>query len=358
MTSVENCSQCPECQSKIILDYGKGEYVCHKCGCVVMEQVDYYGPENNSTDFEERNKNTRASGSTSLSLHDFGLRTEIGNSSRDYSGRIIDYQNVELMNRSRRWHSRLRVNSSKERRLSNVLSKINEVCSVLCLRKTITETASMIYRNFETNSKAKGKSITCIASATIYLACKRCGVVRSIEEIVQAAGISELDKSSVKLASRYYRSMVMEMNKIDESKIRTDTSSLTYESNESEPPILFTDPKSNSMPASNSHTSAAPSMFAIDNYISKLANIAKIDTKIERLALEIAQKTNNNFFSDGKAPNGLAAAYIYLASVLLGVNLLQIDVSNFAGVTEVTIRNRCKDILNNFKLVVNAKPVN
>ena len=97
-------------------------------------------------------------------------------------------------------------------------------------------------------------------------------------------------------------------------------------------------------------------MFAIDNYISKLANIAKIDTKIERLALEIAQKTNNNFFSDGKAPNGLAAAYIYLASVLLGINLLQIDVSNFAGVTEVTIRNRCKDILNNFKLVVNAKP--
>jgi transcription initiation factor TFIIB len=98
--------------------------------------------------------------------------------------------------------------------------------------------------------------------------------------------------------------------------------------------------------------------FAIDNYISKLANIAKIDTKIERLALEIAQKTNNNFFSDGKAPNGLAAAYIYLASVQLGINLLQIDVSNFAGGTEVTIRNRCKDILNNFKLVVNAKPAN
>ena len=99
-------------------------------------------------------------------------------------------------------------------------------------------------------------------------------------------------------------------------------------------------------------------ILIIDSYISKLANIAKIDTKIERLALEIAQKTNNNFFSDGKAPNGLAAAYIYLASVLLGVNLLQIDVSNFAGVTEVTIRNRCKDILNNFKLVVTAKPAN
>jgi transcription initiation factor TFIIB len=283
------------------------------------------------------------------------LRTEIGNSSRDYSGRAIDYQNVELMNRSRKWHSRLRVNSSKERRLSNVLSKINEVCSVLCLRKTITETASMIYRNFENNSKAKGKSITCIASATIYLACKRCGVVRSIEEIVQAAGISEFDKSSVKLASRYYRSMVMEMNKIDESKDKTDVSLMI---DDSEPQVLSADPKSINNTSSYSQGSTAPSIFAIDNYISKLANVAKIDTKIERLALEIAQKTNNNFFSDGKAPNGLAAAYIYLASILLGVNLLQIDVSNFAGVTEVTIRNRCKDILNNFKLVVTAKPAN
>lgn len=357
MTSVDYCSQCPECQSKIILDYGKGEYVCHKCGCVVMEQVDYYGPENNSTDFEERNKNTRASGSTSLSLHDFGLRTEIGNSSRDYSGRTIDYQNVELMNRSRKWHSRLRVNSSKERRLSNVLSKINEVCSVLCLRKTITETASMIYRNFENNNKAKGKSITCIASATIYLACKRCGVVRSIEEIVKAAGISEFDKTSVKLASRYYRSMVLDMNKMNQSKNIGTSISTTVDTEQTD---LESNPYSTtsiSQPT-YSQSSSIPSMFAIDNYISKLANIAKIDTKIERLALEIAQKTNNNFFSDGKAPNGLAAAYIYLASVLLGVNLLQVDVSNFAGVTEVTIRNRCKDILNNFKLVVNAKPAN
>jgi transcription initiation factor TFIIB len=355
VTSVEYCSQCPECQSKIILDYGKGEYVCHKCGCVVMEQVDYYGPENNSTDFEERNRNTRASGSTSLSLHDFGLRTEIGNSSRDYSGRAIDYQNVELINRSRKWHSRLRVNSSKERRLSNVLSKINEVCSVLSLRKTITETASMIYRNFENSNKAKGKSITCIASATIYLACKRCGVVRSIDEIVQAAGISEYDKSSVKLASRYYRSMVMEMNKLKESKDFETSVSLTNAPEHTNYQINHNQ-KSNTIHSEDSHISLIPSIFAIDNYISKMANIAKIDTKIERLALEIAQKTNNNFFSDGKAPNGLAAAYIYLASVLLGVNLLQIDVSNFAGVTEVTIRNRCKDILNNFKLVVNAKP--
>ena len=96
--------------------------------------------------------------------------------------------------------------------------------------------------------------------------------------------------------------------------------------------------------------------FTIDNYISKLSNIAKIDTKVERLALDISHKTSNNLLADGKSPNGLAAAYIYLAAVLLGVNLLQIDISNFAGITEVTIRNRCKDILNNFKMMISVRP--
>jgi transcription initiation factor TFIIB len=53
----------------------------------------------------------------------------------------------------------------------------------------------------------------------------------------------------------------------------------------------------------------------------------------------------------------LAAAYIYLAAILLGVNLLQMDVSNLAGVTEVTIRNRCKDVLTNFKITIVVRPV-
>jgi transcription initiation factor TFIIB len=96
--------------------------------------------------------------------------------------------------------------------------------------------------------------------------------------------------------------------------------------------------------------------LAIDQYIAKLANIAKIDIKVERLAIDLAHKTNDHMLADGKAPNGLAAAYIYLAAVLLGFNLLQIDISSLASVTEVTIRNRCKDILTNFKLVISVKP--
>jgi transcription initiation factor TFIIB len=350
MTSAEYYTQCPECQSGLIQDYSKGEYVCQKCGYVVMEQIDDYGPESNATDFDEKMKTIRASGSTSFSLHDYGLRTEIGFTSKDYSGRSIDHQMAEQMNNMRRWHSRIRVASTKERRLSNVLSKINETCSVMSLPKTLVETAAMLYRNYENKSEAKGKSIACIAAATIYLACKRFSVVRSLEEIVKSAGITKQHAYSIKLAAKYYRIMVMEMgvfteeqsHSINSSSVSSSYTGSSFKSTFSSPSVIQPKP--------------IPVTLAIDQYISKLANTAKIDTKVERLAIDIAHKTKDSLLGDGKAPNGLAAAYIYLAAVLLGFNLLQMDISSLAGITEVTIRNRCKDILTNFKLVVNVKP--
>lgn len=342
MTS-EYQNTCPECKSSLVHDHSKGEYICQKCGYVVVEQAFDYGPESHSFDLEEKSKNVRASGYTSVSLHDFGLRTEIGIGTRDYSGKSINHQMAEQMNSMRRWHSRIRVASPKERRLLNVLSKINEICSAMSLSKTVMETAAMLYRNFETMSEAKGKSITCIAAASIYLACKRCSIVRSLEEIIKTEGIIEEDRSTLKLASKYYRMMVIEMG-IFTSQESSGTDSVK--------PFAFT----TSNPSSVTQFKPVSVTLAIDQYISKLTNVAKIDTRIERLAIDIAHKTNSNLIADGKAPNGLAAAYIYLAALLLGINLLQMDISSLAGVTEVTIRNRCKDILSNFKLKVTVRP--
>lgn len=331
MTTAEYYTECSECGANLIQDHSKGEYICEKCGCVVMDQIEDLGRESNATDFEEKSKNARASGSTSLALHDFGLRTEIAYGSKDYAGKSIDYQMAETMNSIRKWHVRSRIVSPQARRLSNVLTKINETCAAMSLPKLLVETSAMLYRNFESSCEAKGKSIACMASATIYLACKKCSVVRSLEEIVEATGVTDQDRSSAKLASKYYRMMVMEMG-------------------------VFTEQAP--APAANASRQAQTQAvaLAIDHYISKLANMAKIDTKVERLAIDVAHKTNDHMLADGKAPNGLAAAYIYIASMLLGVNILQRDVSSLSGVTEVTIRNRCKDILTGFKLTVTVRP--
>jgi len=385
MNSSEYYTRCPECESGLVHDCSKGEYICQKCGYVVMDQADYYGPESHSTDFKEKSRVTRASGSTSYSLHDYGLRTEIGFSSKDYSGKSIDYHMAEQMNNMRKWHSRIRVASPKQRRLSNVLSKINETCSSMLLPKTLVETAAMIYRNFENKSEAKGKSIRCMAAATIYLACKRLSVIRSLEEIVKATGITEQDKSNLKLASKYYRNMVMEIGIFIQEQQQSLRAEATSVISTSPPPSPSPSPSSSApafaqfttttsstttmteppllpplpplLQSSSSPSSSVPLTPAIDQYIAKLVNIAKINTKVERLAIDIAHKTNNHLLADGKSPNGLAAAYIYLAAVLLGIHILQVDISNLAGITEVTIRNRCKDILTNFKLVIIVEPL-
>ena len=305
---------CPECSSTLVDDMQNGEVICSGCGVVVEEQMADYGPEAKSSSLEDKMKLARATGQTTYSQHDLGITTEISISAKDFSGKSINSEVANQMHNLRKWQQRVRVSSPRERRLANVLTKIGEACQSLSLPKNVLETASMIYRNLDGQIDVKGKSVASISVATIYMACKQCDVVRSLEEICRGICAPKDVKAKTKLAARYYRTMVMEMG-----------------------------------------TSTAP-VVTMDKYISKIANLTKTDVRVERLALEVAEKTKNNNLADGKAPNGIAAAYLYVASILLGQNVLQRDVSSIAGVTEVTIRNRCKEILTSYKLKVTLRP--
>ena len=123
---------------------------------------------------------------------------------------------------------------------------------VLGLSKNVLETASMIYRNLDGHVEVKGKSVVSITAATIYMACKQCDVVRSLEEICRGICPPKDVKSKTKLAARYYRTMVMEMGQL-----------------------------------------TAP-VVTMDKYISKIANMTQTEVRVERLALEIAEKTKDS----------------------------------------------------------------
>ena len=307
--------KCSACESSLIDDTVNGEIICSGCGIVIVEQMEDYGPEVKSNRLEDKMKLARATGQTTYSQHDLGIATEISIGSKDFSGKTINSEIANQMNHLRKWQKRVRVSSSRDRRLSNVLAKISEVSQNCSLPKNVVETASKIYRSLDSKHiQVKGKSVLSISAAVIYLACKQCAIVRSLEEIIQATTPMKEAKAKVKLASRYYRTLVMELG-----------------------------------------TVTAP-VLTMDKYISKIANMTNTDTRVERLALEIAEKTKNRSITDGKAPNGIAAAYLYVSSILLGQSILQRDVSSVSGVTEVTIRNRCKEILSNSKLKLTLRP--
>ena len=352
MNLSEYYMQCPECKSSPIHDPAIGEYICPKCGYVVIDEVDDYGPESASSDIETRSKNTRASGYTSFSFHDYGLRTKIDLASRDYSGKSINQQAAERVYSIRKWHSRMSISSPKERRLFNVLSRINEICDITGLPKILAETAAVIYRSFESRSEAKRKSVLSMAAATIYFACKICSVARSLDEIVRATGrVTQNDKPDVKLAWKYYKMLAMDM---DSSLSTLSERSATFQQQST----LVSNEKPNSTNLMLTPSSVpAPSGLSLIYHIAKLTNMANMETRVQRLAIELAQRSKNNPLLDGKSPNGLAAAYIYIAAILLGFNLPQLELSNLATTTEVTIRNRCRDIMSSFRIVIKVKPL-
>ena len=305
---------CPECRSTLVDDMQNGEIICSGCGIVVDDQIPDFGSETVSSNVEDKMKLARATGQTTYSKHDLGISTEISISAKDYRGMKITSEVASQMHNLRKWQQRVRIASPKERRLATVLTKIGETCENLNLSKNVLETSSMIYRSLDGHIDVKGKSIVGITAATIYMACKQCEVIRTLDEICREICPPKSVKTKTKLAARYYRTMVMEMGALH-----------------------------------------AP-VVVMSKYISKIANITETEVRVERLALEIADKTKDGNVSDGKAPNGMAAAYLYIASVLLGQNILQRDVSNVAGVTEVTIRNRCKEILTCYKLKITLRP--
>ena len=311
---IEIC--CPECQSTIIDDVHNGERICSSCGIVVAEQMADFGPETKGVSLEDKMRLARATGQTTLSQHDMGITTEISSQNTDYSGKKIDSTTSNQMQRLEKWQKRVRVTSPRERRLTNVLGKISETCENCNLPKNVVETASMIYRGLDgKNIEVKGKSVVSITVAVVYMACKNCHIVRSLDDICKTVCTPKDVKAKTKLAAKYYRNLVLDMGTVTT-------------------PIV-----------------------TMDKYISKIANLTKTDVKVERLALEIAEKTQDQSIINGKAPNGIASAYLYVSSILIGQNILQRDVSSVSGVTEVTIRNRVKEILTTHKMILTLRPI-
>ena len=56
--------------------------------------------------------------------------------------------------------------------------------------------------------------------------------------------------------------------------------------------------------------------------------------------------------TSGRGPAGIAAAVCYIASILTGNRRTQSEVAEIAQVTEVTIRNRYKELVERLQLII------
>ncbi|MCW3997301.1 MAG: transcription initiation factor IIB [Candidatus Bathyarchaeota archaeon] len=288
---------CPECGSaRLMRDYECAEVVCMDCGIVVAAKIADRGPEWRAFDDEQRSKRTRVGAPLTYTIHDKGLSTTIDWHDRDVYGKSLSPGQKAQVYRLRKWQRRIRVSDATERNLAFALSEITKISNNLSLPKSILETASVIYRKAVKERLIRGRSIQGVTSAAIYLACRQCGLPRTLDEIAQASTVNK------KEVGRSYRFLIRELD----YKI---------------PPLR-------------------PSQ-----YITKFSNQLTMQGKVEEIAHKILASAKQLKLTSGRGPTGIAAAASYVASVLTGERKTQREIAEIAQVTEVTIRNRYKELV-------------
>jgi transcription initiation factor TFIIB len=289
-------ARCPECDGRLVASDDAAETVCEACGLVVSEEEIDHGPEWRAFDAREREARSRVGAPTTQLMHDKGLSTTIGWKNADARGSSLSASKRRRLERLRTWNERFRAQDSRDRNLKQALGEIERMASGLGIHEPTRETASVIYRRALHDDLLPGRSIEGMTSAALYAAARLDGVARSIDEI---ASVSRVDELEIKRAYRYItRELGLEI------------------------------PPTNPI-----------------EYVGRFASDVDCSDETERHARELIDVATEQGVHSGKHPVGIAASALYAAGRLCNENLTQAEVSQAAGVSEVTIRNRYREIL-------------
>ncbi|KXA94798.1 transcription initiation factor IIB [candidate division MSBL1 archaeon SCGC-AAA259J03] len=299
----KECTQCGK--NSVVRDYQRNILICETCGYVLKEGIKDRGPEWRAFDQEQREERSRGGAPMTYTIHDKGLSTKIDWRNRDGRGKNLSPERRSQMQRLRKWHKRARVAGSSDRNLTLALGEMDRMSSQLGLPKKAREITSKIYRKAVEENLIRGRSIEGVISAILYAACRKIQIPRTLDEIAE---VSHVDKKEI---SRSYRFITRELD------IHL-------------PP---TDPA---------------------NYVARFGSELEISGEVRIKAIDIIKKAQEKKLTSGKGPSGTAAASIYLASIACGERRTQREVAETAGVTEVTVRNRYKELAEDLDLDIDT----
>jgi transcription initiation factor TFIIB len=304
MEGVEKQNKCPGCGgTKLVRDYERAELVCASCGLVIYDKIMDVGPEWRAFDQEQRDKRGRVGAPMTYTIHDKGLSTMIDWRDRDSHGKDLTPKRRAQIYRLRKWQRRIRVSDATERNLAFALSELDRMASHLGLPRNVRETAAVIYRRAVEERLIRGRSIEGVAAAALYAACRECKVPRTLDEIAE---VSRVGKKEI---GRSYRFITREL-------------------------LMHLRPTS-----------------PID-YVPRFGSELGLSGEVQSKAIELLKEASKKGLTSGRGPTGVAAAAIYIASVLCGERRTQRDVAEVARVTEVTVRNRYKELCEKLNLDV------
>jgi transcription initiation factor TFIIB len=289
--------KCPECGSiNLIVNKDKGEIICKDCGLVVEDKMIDFQQEWREFDSEGAAKKRRAGAPMTYTQYDMGLGTEVGQRSDLYN---LEGKERNKFFRLRKWQ--YRISTAIERNLKLALSELKRSSSFLKLPSSVEEEAARIYTLAVQRGLVRGRSMESVVAGALYAACRRYEVPRTLDELSEASGIEK------KEIGRTYRFITRELG-------------IT---------ILPSNPA---------------------DYIARFSSSLRLSPETQSHAVEILEKAQKAELTSGRGPTGIAAAALYVSALIYGEKRTQREVADVAGVTEVTIRNRYKELLEELDL--------
>jgi transcription initiation factor TFIIB len=284
---MEGPLMCSACRSEVVVtDHECGEVICSRCGVVVDRLESSTIQEWRAFSIDDFYRKSRIGGATSLARYNKGLLTTIGNS-RDSKERGFNFGRIRV------WD--FRIQAANDRSLKQALPTLEHLKESLGLPETIVEKSAYFYRKAARINLIKGRTVSSVLAASVYLACRELETPRTLNEVSSASNVSR------KKISRDYRLLV--------------------------------------------HT-FDPRIPAIDHMrcVTRIGNKVGVSEKTKRMAIKIMRQVIAMQISAGKGPMGIAATVLYIACLQAGEIKTQKELSIAAGVTEVTIRNRYSEL--------------
>jgi len=296
--------KCPECGGiNLSVNKEKGEISCKDCGLVIEDKMVDFGQEWKEFEAGDAEKRRRTGAPMTYTQFDQGLGTEVGRKSDLYA---LGTKDRNKFFRLRKWQ--YRISTAIERNLKLALAELKRVASFLKLPKSVEEESARIYTLAVQRGLVRGRSMESVVAGALYAACRRHEVPRTLDELSEASSIEK------KEIGRTYRFVTRELG-------------IT---------ILPSNPS---------------------DYIARFASSLRLSAETQSKSVEILEKAQKAELTSGRGPTGIAAAALYVAALMHGEKRTQREVADVAGVTEVTIRNRYKELLEELKLEKEVKKI-
>jgi transcription initiation factor TFIIB len=198
----------------------------------------------------------------------------------------------EELKKAVKWDSRY---TWKQRNMIQATSEIKRIGELLNLPQVVKENAIKLYRRAFQLGLLKGRSIKAMVAATLYYSCAAGEIPRTLWDIEKKSDSKFHD------ITRAYQTLIRELN----------------------------------LPS----PTIKPGLL-----VSKFITQLNLTHNVEILAHKILDKYAKTFTLSGKDPKGLVAAAIYIAAIHEKMKISQTKIAKAVEITEVTLRNRTKEM--------------